>query len=127
MKEAFVGKMKSLDAMSNTKEDEKKEEKAKKNGKAQKNDKKESATKEDNVVVVEYENVQAYDVEAVNSARMNGGKWEYEVKWVGYDEITWEPFSNLVTEACRESICFLDVFFIIQMLLMPLSILQTYI
>ena len=108
--------MKSLDAMSNAKEEhEEKKEKGKKNSKAQKDKKKGQATKTKNVMEIEdemihgseYVNDQTYEVEAVNSARKNYGKWEYGVKWVGYDEIDWVPYGNLVGEACRESSCFL--------------------
>merc|ERR1712062_248801 len=37
---------------------------------------------------------ETYDVEAVLGEKKAGGKVVYKVKWVGYDEPTWEPAAN---------------------------------
>ena len=45
---------------------------------------------------------ETYIVKEVCSARKNGKKWEYGVKFTGYDgRIHWLPWSNL-NESCRE-------------------------
>ena len=36
-----------------------------------------------------------YNVEKVVSKRLHGKVTQYEVKWEGYDETTWEPAKNL--------------------------------
>ncbi len=97
----FKGKMKVLDAMSNAKEAQKK------NSNAQK-DKKEGQSKETENLV-EKDDEKTYEVEKINSARKNGGKWEYAVKWIGFDGISWIPYGNLVGALCRESSRFLFV------------------
>ncbi len=42
-----------------------------------------------------------YQVERVLNVRMQKGKLEFEIKWMGYDETTWEPKTNLQGEACE--------------------------
>lgn len=87
---------------------EKKEEKdkEKKNSKAQKdktNEHSTNATNAENVEVVEGNKPGKYKVEAVKDARKKKRIWEYEIKWVGFEETTWEPWRNL-DESCREYI-----------------------
>src|SRR6056300_934894 len=99
----FVGKARTLDAMSNAANEKKEEkDKEKKNGKAQKDKTKEHSTNAENVEVVEGNKPRKYKVEAVKDARKKRS-WEYEIKWVGYEETTWEPWRNL-DESCREYI-----------------------
>ncbi len=33
--------------------------------------------------------------------RKQKGKLEFEIKWMGYEETTWEPKTNLQGEACE--------------------------
>ena len=33
--------------------------------------------------------------------RKQKGKLEFEIKWIGYEEKTWEPKANLQGEACE--------------------------
>ncbi len=33
--------------------------------------------------------------------RKQKGKLEFEIKWMGYEETTWEPKTNLREEACK--------------------------
>ncbi len=33
--------------------------------------------------------------------RKQKGKLEFEIKWMGYEETTWEPKTNLQGEACK--------------------------
>lgn len=42
-----------------------------------------------------------YQVERVLSMRKQKGKLEFEIKWLGYEETTWEPKTNLQGEACK--------------------------
>ena len=100
----FVGKARTLDAMSNATNEKKEEkDKEKKNSKAQKDKTKEHSTNAENVEVVEGNKPGKYKVEAVKDARKKKRIWEYEIKWVGYEETTWEPWRNL-DESCREYI-----------------------
>ena len=46
-----------------------------------------------------YEDV--YQVERVLNVRKQKGKLEFEIKWMGYEETTWEPKTNLQGEACE--------------------------
>jgi len=46
-----------------------------------------------------------YEVEELVAMRAKGDGWEFQVKWAGYDEETWEPESELPSElvaACRK-------------------------
>ena len=36
--------------------------------------------------------------------RKQNGKVEFEIKWMGYEETTWEPKTNLQGEACEFSL-----------------------
>ncbi len=36
--------------------------------------------------------------------RKQKGKLEFEIKWMGYEETTWEPKTNLKGEACEFSL-----------------------
>ena len=42
-----------------------------------------------------------YQVERVLNVRKQKGKLEFEIKWMGYEETTWEPKTNLQGEACK--------------------------
>ena len=42
-----------------------------------------------------------YQVERVLNVRKQKGKLEFEIKWMGYEETTWEPKTNLQGEACE--------------------------
>ena len=42
-----------------------------------------------------------YQVERVLNVRKQKGKLECEIKWMGYEETTWEPKTNLQGEACE--------------------------
>ena len=42
-----------------------------------------------------------YQVERVLNLRKQKGKLEFEIKWMGYEETTWEPKTNLQGEACE--------------------------
>ncbi|EGT58639.1 hypothetical protein CAEBREN_24458 [Caenorhabditis brenneri] len=47
--------------------------------------------------------VKFYTVEAILDKRTNGeGEEEYEIKWVGYDETSWEPNSSLTL--CQDAL-----------------------
>ena len=39
-----------------------------------------------------------YQVERVLNVRKQKGKLEFEIKWMGYEETTWEPKTNLQGE-----------------------------
>ena len=45
------------------------------------------------------EDEQEYEVERILNHRGKGSYLEYEVKWVGYEETTWEPAENLENSA----------------------------
>ena len=45
-----------------------------------------------------------YQVERVLNVRKQKGKLEFEIKWMGYEETTWEPKTNLQGEACEFSL-----------------------
>ena len=45
-----------------------------------------------------------YQVERVLNVRKQKGKLEFEIKWMGYEETTWEPKTNLQGEACELSL-----------------------
>ena len=45
-----------------------------------------------------------YEVERVLNVRKQKGKLEFEIKWMGYEETTWEPKTNLQGEACEFSL-----------------------
>ena len=39
---------------------------------------------------------EVYEVEAIlDHKKRKGGGWEYQVKWEGYKELSWEPRVNL--------------------------------
>ena len=40
-----------------------------------------------------------YQVERVLNVRKQKGKLEFEIKWMGYEETTWKPTTNLQGEA----------------------------
>ena len=42
-----------------------------------------------------------YQVERVLNVRKQKGKLEFKIKWMGYEETTWEPKTNLQGEACE--------------------------
>ena len=35
------------------------------------------------------------------NVRKQKGKLEFDIKWLGYEETTWEPKTNLQGEACK--------------------------
>ena len=41
-----------------------------------------------------------YQVERVLNVRKQKGKLEFEIKWMRYEETTWEPKTNLQGEVC---------------------------
>ena len=55
-----------------------------------------------------------YQVERVLNVRKQKGKLEFEIKWMGYEETTWEQKTNLQGEACEFSLdcLFFSSFFI---------------
>ena len=53
-----------------------------------------------------------YQVERVLNVRKQKGKLEFEIKWMGYEETTWEPKTNLQGEACEFSLDCIFSFFL---------------
>jgi hypothetical protein len=43
-----------------------------------------------------------YEIEEILSRKTHQGKIYYKVKWVGYEETSWEPFQNLI--GCKEAL-----------------------
>ncbi len=58
---------------------------------------------EQNESEVEAEEEPRYEVEQVTHSRIKAGVRQYRVKWVGYDEATWEPASVIEQDAPEEA------------------------